>query len=292
MLFTGNKMNELAEIEGAQASNAIRRSPRAQLESAPLEAKARWQILFSVPLALVIALALHWSVAKKEPTGETDLYAYFLGGLLVASFGTAALQTLWSGLREWMRATCPLIAVAIFLLAGWELATSGLRWLPMPYFPGPAAVLASMINDREVLFDCTCHSLLLLVCGYALGVASGLFSGVCIGWFPQARYWGMPVLKIVGPIPATAWIPLAMVLSPSATFSAVALIALAVWFPVTMLTASGVSNTPASYLDVARTLGAGPGIPHLPCGHSGGDAEHFHRPVHGTWSVVFDTSSR
>jgi ABC-type dipeptide/oligopeptide/nickel transport system permease subunit len=40
-------------------------------------------------------------------------------------------------------------------------------------------------------------------------------------------------------------------------FSAVALIALAVWFPVTMLTASGVSNTRASYLDVARTLGAG-----------------------------------
>ncbi|PYL13476.1 MAG: hypothetical protein DMF43_05150 [Verrucomicrobia bacterium] len=35
------------------------------------------------------------------------------------------------------------------------------------------------------------------------------------------------------------------------------LIALAVWFPVTMLTASGISNTRASYLDVARTLGAG-----------------------------------
>ncbi|RYD72058.1 MAG: ABC transporter permease subunit, partial [Verrucomicrobiaceae bacterium] len=30
----------------------------------------------------------------------------------------------------------------------------------------------------------------------------------------------------------------------------------AVWFPVTMLTASGISNTRASYLDVARTLGA------------------------------------
>ena len=67
----------------------------------------------------------------------------------------------------------------------------------------------------------------------------------------------MPLLKVVGPIPATAWIPLAMVVSPSATFSAVGLIALAVWFPVTMLTASGISNTRASYLDVARTLGAG-----------------------------------
>ena len=34
------------------------------------------------------------------------------------------------------------------------------------------------------------------------------------------------------------------------------LVALAVWFPVTMLTISGVANTRASYLDVARTLGA------------------------------------
>ena len=84
-----------------------------------------------------------------------------------------------------------------------------------------------------------------------------LITGICIGWFSQARYWGMPLLKIVGPIPATAWVPLAMVISPSMAFSAVALIALAVWFPVTMLTASGISNTRASYLDVARTLGAG-----------------------------------
>src|SRR5436309_3520441 len=45
-------------------------------------------------------------------------------------------------------------------------------------------------------------------------------------------------------------------LRAAVTLSAAALIALAVWFPVTMLTASGISNTRASYLDVARTLGA------------------------------------
>ena len=48
-----------------------------------------------------------------------------------------------------------------------------------------------------------------------------------------------------------------MILSPSPILSAVGLIAIAVWFPVTMLTASGISNTRASYLDVARTLGGG-----------------------------------
>ena len=72
----------------------------------------------------------------------------------------------------------------------------------------------------------------------------------------MARYWGMPLLKILGPIPATAWVPLAMVLSPSGAISATGLVALAVWFPVSMLTISGIANTRASYLDVARTLGA------------------------------------
>ena len=78
-----------------------------------------------------------------------------------------------------------------------------------------------------------------------------------IGWFPLARYWGVPVMKLVGPIPATALIPMALMLFRNPTLSAVWLIALAVWFPVTMLTLSGVMNVRASYLDVARTLGAG-----------------------------------
>ncbi len=157
-----------------------------------------------------------------------------------------------------MREMCPILAAGVVFLALWECVTTAWRLLPMPYFPGPAAVLQSMINDRGLLFDSAWHSLLLLFSGYLVGVSIALVTGVCIGWFSTARYWGMPVLKLVGPIPATAWIPLAMVVSPSAMFSAVALIALAVWFPVTMLTVSGISNTRASYLDVARTLGAKP----------------------------------
>jgi NitT/TauT family transport system permease protein len=254
VLFAGNKVNEISER--AQAGYVTKRSLGPEKSSDPPVGKTRWEILFAIPLAVALALALHWLTSKKEPPAETHLYTYFLRGLFVASIGAAALQSLWSGLRQWMRTVCPLISVTVLFLTGWELATSGFRLLPMPYFPSPAGVLQSLVNDRDLLFDSTCHSLLLLLGGYTLGVATGLFSGVCIGWFPQARYWGMPVLKIVGPIPATAWIPLAMVLSPSAMFSAVALIALAVWFPVTMLTASGVSNTRASYLDVARTLGA------------------------------------
>ena len=67
----------------------------------------------------------------------------------------------------------------------------------------------------------------------------------------------MPILRIFGPVPATALIPLVMTLASDSFVSGAALIGFAVWFPVTMLTSSGIANVRISYLDVARTLGAG-----------------------------------
>ena len=225
---------------------AVRRGP-----------EAPWRTLLALPLASAAALGVHFYASQNEQVAVGSAYAILLGVVLGTGIVAAVLQRFWPGLRAWMREMCPILAAAVVLLGVWELITSGLRWLPMPYFPGPGGVLQSLLDDRRLIFDSTWHSLLLLLEGYTLGVIVGLVTGVCIGWFALARYWGMPVLKIIGPIPATAWIPLAMVIAPSATFSAVGLIALAVWFPVTMLTASGISNTRASFLDVARTLGAG-----------------------------------
>ena len=217
----------------------------------------RVRTLLAVPAGALIALTVHLVVSKNEPPVDTRNYGVFLGLVLGASVMMVAVQPLWPALRRWMAHMCPIFAAAVLLLGFWEVITSGFRLLPLPYFPSPAGVLQSLINDRALLLDSTWHSLLLLLSGYALGVIIALITGICIGWFPYARYWGMPLLKVVGPIPATAWVPLAMVLSPSGTFSAVGLVALAVWFPVSMLTISGIANTRASYLDVARTLGAG-----------------------------------
>lgn len=217
-----------------------------------------WRYVLMIPGATLIALAVHLALAKNEAPPESRSYSLFLALVLFVSLLGGFLQCFWRALRRWMIHMCPIISAALILFALWEVVTAGLRWLPMPYFPGPAGVLQSLLNDRALLFDSAWHSFFLLLSGYALGVAVALVTGICIGWFAPARYWGMPLLKVVGPIPATAWIPLAMVVSPSAKFSAIGLIALAVWFPVTMLTASGISNTRASYLDVARTLGARP----------------------------------
>jgi len=150
-----------------------------------------------------------------------------------------------------------LLSAAILVLCAWQLITLKFALLPLPYFPGPELVLQSVVNDWRLLLDCTWHSLFLLLGGYFGGVVAGLISGICIGWSPRIRYWGMPILKTIGPIPAVAWIPLALVIFDSTWVKAGSIIALAVWFPVTMLTASGISNVRVAYLDVARTLGAG-----------------------------------
>jgi len=210
-----------------------------------------------VPLAVGAAFAIHLWASRNQPLPETRLYSIVLGSFFAAYLLAVAIQPFWQGLRRWLDHMSPILAAAILLLGIWEVITSGFHWLPMPYFPGPAGVLRSLVDDAPLLFESTWHSLFLLLSGYSLGVVIALVTGVCIGWFRTARYWGMPLLKILGPIPATAWVPLAMVVSPSREFSAIGLIALAVWFPVTMLTVSGISNTRASYLDVARTLGAG-----------------------------------
>jgi NitT/TauT family transport system permease protein len=220
--------------------------------------RLRLPTLLAVPVACVAGIALHAAVRKNDPEPDTTSYLIFLGGVLGLSLLLGIIQVFSARVRRWAEHMLPIIAGALGLLCVWEIVTSGFRLLPLPYFPSPASVLRNLLLDWELLFDSTWHSLLLLISGYLLGAVLGIITGICIGWFRQARYWGMPLLKVVGPIPATAWIPLAMVVSPKPIFSAVGLIALAVWFPVTMLTMSGIANTRASYLDVARTLGAGP----------------------------------
>jgi NitT/TauT family transport system permease protein len=237
--------------------------PRAAEESVQIPSpgasaapQTRLRALLSVPIATLVTLAVHLGLPNNELANEASLYSRFLAGVLAVAVLATGVQFFWTGLKRWMQNMCPIFAAAILTLCCWELITGVLHWLPLPYFPAPGAVLQSMVDDRAVLLDCTWHSLTLLLSGYALGVVVALVTGVSIGWSTHMRYWGMPVLKVIGPIPATAWIPLAMVLSPSAVFSSIILIALAVLFPVTMLTISGIANTRASYLDVARTLGA------------------------------------
>ncbi len=210
------------------------------------------------------ALVVHWLPTRQQvvPSWMDRLpawqhpYPLVLLALLAASVVAAAAQVAWRPLRPWVRHYAPLLAGALGLVCATEVVTAKTAWLPQPFFPGPDEVLGALLDDAAMLFRSTWHSLLLLLTGYAAGVAMGLITGVLIGWFLRARYWLMPLLKFLGPLPATALVALAMILPVPEFLSAAVLIAWAVWFPVTMLTSSGIMNVRVSHLDVARTLGA------------------------------------
>ncbi len=142
------------------------------------------------------------------------------------------------------------------ILTFWDIMTTKTNYLPLPFFPSLAQILQVMVEDSFTLLISTLHSMRLLVLGFTTGTTLGLVSGVLIGWYRQWNYWLFPVIKVMGVIPATAWIPIAMFIFPSSFYAQIFLIVLCVWFPVAYMACGGIANIQKSYFEAARTLGA------------------------------------
>ncbi len=150
----------------------------------------------------------------------------------------------------------PWLVLLALAVGAWEIATAKLAWLPSPFFAPPQSLIEVYVTDYKRLADSLGNSLWLLFNGFGLGAAAGFLTGVAIGWSRGLGYWVHPVLRFLGPVPSTALLPMAFFFFPSGWSAAVFLIALATWFPVTVLTWSGVAGVNRAYYDVARTLGA------------------------------------
>ncbi len=148
------------------------------------------------------------------------------------------------------------LLVLALLIALWETVTAKLALLPAPFFAPPRALVEAYATDWFRLGDSVLNSLRLLALGFLFGSLSGFITGVAIGWSRALGYWVHPLLRFLGPVPSTALLPLSLYFFPSSFSAAIFLIALATWFPVTVLTWSGVTSVDARYYDVARTLGA------------------------------------
>lgn len=219
---------------------------------------AKGPAISALPLiALAAALALHALLPTRQTIEDSGTYRAILIILTAACCLLMLLGLRLAIIRRSLQYNAARFSAGIALLALWDTITFKLAWAPLPYFPGPDQVFTAIADDWQLLGISTLYSLRLLLSGYLVGSIIGFVTGVMIGWSTTARYWLMPLLKIVGPIPATSWIPLALVVFPTSFLASVFLIVLAVWFPVTMMTASGVSSVRLSHLEVARTLGAG-----------------------------------
>ncbi|MEA1832589.1 ABC transporter permease subunit [Methylobacterium durans] len=235
------------------AAGALPRAPSRPAPARPLPwsglaAGAAWLALAAATLGLPEG-------GDFPRTGFLAQGAGLLGlALLPASLAAHRLGRAGARLRHlgpW------LAALALGLLA-WELATAKFAWLPMPFFPPPQAILEVFLDDWPKLGGSILNSLKLLAGGYVIGACLGFALGVAIGTSRAVGYWAHPVLRFVGPLPATAWLPLAFFVFPSSWSASTFLVALATGFPVTVLTWSGVAGVNRAYFDVARTLGASP----------------------------------
>ncbi|MFT8671343.1 MAG: ABC transporter permease subunit [Acetobacter orientalis] len=149
-------------------------------------------------------------------------------------------------------------AVLGFIIFFWEMVTAYAKILPLPFFPSPQAVLNIYLTDFFRLSESVLSSLLILIPGFFLGSFLGFFVGAAIGWSKEIHYWLHPVIRFAGPLPAIAWLPIALFIFPTIYTASVFLVVISTAFPVAILTASGVSAVETGYYDVARTLGGSP----------------------------------
>lgn len=228
------------------------------------EARARLSLRQRVPWFTLVAALAGFAVSwYSDAVPDVRYWAGRELATRVELAGAVALVllavagTLVTRVRTRVVSGGPRLVAVVAIVALWEALTAKSGTLPLPMFPPPASVLKVFSDDYETLFVSTLYSMRLLLVGAAVGAVSGFVTGVAIAWWRVVGYWVHPVLKLIGPVPATAWLPIVFIVFPTSFQASIFLIALSAWFPVTVLTWSGVASVNTGYFDVARTLGAG-----------------------------------
>lgn len=157
---------------------------------------------------------------------------------------------------EKLRYRAPLFSALFLFLALYDYLTLKTGTLTQPFVPCMNFIINGFAQDFWMLVDCTLNTLKLLFIGYTIGVALGMVTGITCGYSKKVHYWVDPVIKFLGPIPTSTWIPVIMVIASSLFAGAVFIIALGSWFAVTVASLTGISNVDRDFFDAAKTLGA------------------------------------
>lgn len=216
------------------------------------------------PIALLAALT--WFGAAALLAYVPDLsFQPLVRELALVWVGVGTVLTLFGLFGDhlgqpgrWVRVRAPWFTVIGLLTALWTVVTAKTGWLPLPFFPTPQGMFEVFLYDWPKILHSASFSVWLLTKGFFFGAIAGFLIGLGMGWSKAAHYWGVPLLRYIGPLPATAWLPLAFFIFPSSGSASVFLIAFSTAFPVAVLTWSGVAAVNRDYYEIARTLGASP----------------------------------
>lgn len=92
--------------------------------------------------------------------------------------------------------------------------------------------------------------------GFSIAAISGITLGILIGWFRPIEDLVFLPLELLRPIPAVAWIPLAILMFPNAESGMVYITFVGAFFPILISTIRGVESTDVVLLRVGQCLGA------------------------------------
>lgn len=125
--------------------------------------------------------------------------------------------------------------------------------------PPPAEVLQAgwdLLHNAKLARHLS-SSLLRIAIGFGLAAALGIVLGLLIGGLSWARDVLLPPLEVLRPIPAVAWIPLAILMFPSSEGSMVFITFVGALFPILLNTIHGVEAVDPRLIASARSLGSG-----------------------------------
>jgi len=125
------------------------------------------------------------------------------------------------------------------------------------YLPSPVEVvnaLADFVSGNPWIHIKA--SVYRVLVGYLFGALFGAMLGLLIGWFSVFEDFVFTPLEILRPIPAVAWIPLAILMFPSAQIGMIFITFIGAFFPVLISTIRGVAKLDQTFIRVAESLGA------------------------------------
>lgn len=149
-------------------------------------------------------------------------------------------------------------------LAFWQIAATQRLDLGLVTFanvPTPAAVLSAVwqLINSDALWPHLSSSITRVFSGYVAASLVGIGLGLAIGRSRRAEKLLMPPLELLRPIPAVAWIPLAILMFPSSEASMVFITFTGALFPILLNTVHGVEAVDRRLVASARSLGASQG---------------------------------
>lgn len=145
----------------------------------------------------------------------------------------------------------------------WHLASTlriDLGIITFSNVPTPQAVISAIwqLLQSNTLLPHLGSSLARVFSGYLMAAVAGVSLGLAIGRSRKIENWLMPPLELLRPIPAVAWIPLAILMFPSSEASMIFITFTGALFPILLNTIHGVEAVDPRLVASSRSLGASP----------------------------------